>query len=318
MQLLMPLWTRILIWAVIALGVLTAAPNAFYSRIEPRNDAVIAIEKAAEAGQEATPEQLALAGTWPSYLPSALMNLGLDLRGGAHLLAEVKLADVYKQRMDILWPEARDALRDIRDTVGPVRREPSAPDVLRISISRPEGLTAAVDKLKGLSSSIVSLTGVGATDYEVVVDGAHIVMSLSDAEKAATDTRTMQQSLEIIRRRVDAAGTREPTIQRQGNDRIIIEVPGIGSAKELKDIIGTTAKLTFNTVVRRTTNASEEPGLGNVLLPDADVPTEFYVLEEAPVVTGEELTDAQPSFDQNNRPAVNFSFDVSGARKFGE
>ncbi len=317
MQLLMPLWTRILIWAVIALGVLTAAPNAFYSRIEPRNDAVAAIEKAAEAGQEATPEQLALADTWPSYLPSALMNLGLDLRGGAHLLAEVKLADVYKQRMDILWPEARDALRDIRDTVGPVRREPSAPDVLRISISRPEGLTAAVDKLKSLTSSIVSLTGVGATDYEVVVDGAHIVMTLSDAEKAATDTRTMQQSLEIIRRRVDAAGTREPTIQRQGNDRIIIEVPG-SSAKELKDIIGTTAKLTFNTVVRRTTNPNEEPGLGNVLLPDADVPTEFYVLEEAPVVTGEELTDAQPSFDQNNRPAVNFSFDVTGARKFGE
>ena len=318
MHLHTPLWTRIMIWALIALGVVTALPNAFYARIEPRNDAVAAIEKAAEAGQAATPEQLALAATWPSYLPSALMNLGLDLRGGAHLLAEVKLAEVYKQRMDILWPEARDALREIRDAVGPVRREPSAPDVLRISVSRPEGLTAAVDKLKGLASNIVSLTGVGATDYEVVLDGEHIVVSLSEAEKAATDTRTMQQSLEIIRRRVDAAGTREPTIQRQGTDRIVIEVPGIGSAKELKDIIGTTAKLTFNTVVRRTTNANEEPGLGNVLLPDADTPTEFYVLEEAPVVTGEELTDAQPSFDQNNRPAVNFSFDVTGARKFGE
>ncbi len=318
MHLHTPLWKRVMIWAVIALGVLTALPNAFYTRVETRNDAVEAIGKAVETGATATTEQVAVVATWPSYLPSALVNLGLDLRGGAHLLAEVKLADVYKQRMDSLWPEARDALRDLRDTVGTVRREPSAPDVLRISVSQPEGLPAAVEKLRGLASNVVSLTGVGATDIEVALDGQHIVINLSDAEKVATDTRTMQQSLEIIRRRVDAAGTREPTIQRQGTDRIVIEVPGIGSAKELKDIIGTTAKLTFNTVVRRTTNPNEEPGLRNILLPDAENPTEFYVLEQDPVVTGEELTNAQPSFDQNNRPAVNFTFDVTGARKFGE
>jgi preprotein translocase subunit SecD len=318
MHLHTPLWKRVMIWAVIALGVVMAMPNAFYSRVETRNDAVAAIEKAAETGAVATPEQVAVAQTWPSYLPSALVNLGLDLRGGAHLLAEVRLADVYKQRMDSLWPEARDALRDLRETVGTVRREPSAPDVLRISVSEPEGLPAAVEQLRGLASNVVSLTGVGATDIEVSLDGQQIVINLSEPEKVATDTRTMQQSLEIIRRRVDAAGTREPTIQKQGTDRIVIEVPGIGSAAELKAIIGTTAKLTFNTVVRRTSNPNEEPGLRNVLLPDAENPNEFYVLEEAPVVTGEELTDAQPSFDQNNRPAVNFKFDVTGARKFGE
>ncbi len=318
MQLQTPLWKSLMVWAVIAMAVVMAMPNLFYTQVEARNDAATAVEKAVEAGLPATPEQLALLDTWPSYLPTGLVNLGLDLRGGAHLLAEVKLADVYKQRMDTLWPDARDALREIRDAVGTVRREASAPDVLRVTISQPEGLPAALEKLQGLATNVVSLTGVGEKDINVVQDGQSIVLSLSDAEKLATDTRTMQQSLEIIRRRVDAAGTREPTIQRQGSDRIVIEVPGIGSAKELKDIIGTTAKLTFNAVVRRTSNANEQPGLNNILLPDADNPAEFYVLEAAPVVTGEELTDAQPAFDQNNRPAVNFSFDVGGARKFGE
>ncbi len=318
MQLHTPLWKRIFIWALVALGVTMAVPNLFYTQVETRNDAVVAVTEAAKAGQAVTPEQQAATESWPSWLPSSLVNLGLDLRGGAHLLAEVKLADVYKQKMNTLWPEARDALKEIRDTVGPVRREASEPDVLRISVSKPEGLPAAMEKLKGLASNVVSLTGVGETDINVVLDGQVIVISLSDAEKLATDNRTMQQSLEIIRKRVDAAGTREPSILRQGTDRILIEVPGIGSAEELKAIIGTTAKLTFNPVVRRTTNANEEPGLHNILLQDADNPAEFYVLDETPVVTGEELTDARPDFDQNNRPAVSFKFDGTGAVKFGE
>lgn len=320
MQLYTPLWKRLLIWAVVAFFVVMAAPNLFYSRVETHNDATTAIAKEVEKGGAATAEQTAALSVWPNFLPDNLVNLGLDLRGGAHLLAEVKVADVYKQRMDSLWPEARDALRDIRDQVGAVKREPSAPDVLRISISNPDGLPAALAKLQDLASNVVTLTGVGQKDLDVVQDGQAIQISLSDAEKAATDTRTMQQSLEIIRRRVDAAGTREPSIQRQGADRILIEVPGIGSAQELKAIIGTTAKLTFNTVVPggQTTNKDVNPGPGNVVLPDAERQGVYYVVEDTPVVTGEELTDAQPSFDQNNRPAVSFKFNVSGARKFGE
>jgi preprotein translocase subunit SecD len=128
----------------------------------------------------------------------------------------------------------------------------------------------------------------------------------------------MQQSLEIIRRRVDAAGTREPSIQRQGADRILIEVPGIGSAEELKAIIGTTAKLTFNTVIGQGSDKTANPGVGNLLLPASDQPDVFYTVDEVPVVTGDDLVDAQPSFDQNGRPAVSFRFDTSGARKFGD
>ncbi len=318
MQLETPLWKRLAIWAVVVVGLILAAPNLFYARVETHNDAATAIAKAAKLGVAATPEQQVALDQWPAWAPSSLVNLGLDLRGGAHLLAEVKLADVYKQRMDAFWPEARDALKDVRDATGPVKRKPSADGTLTITITNADGVAAALAKVQSLTSNVVSLTGAGQKDMNVVATGQDIVITLSDAEKAATDNRTMQQSLEIIRRRVDAAGTREPSIQRQGADRILIEVPGIGSAEELKAIIGTTAKLTFNTVVSTTTDKAAAPGLGNLLLPSADRPGEFVVVEEAPVVTGDDLVDAQPSFDQNGRPAVSFRFNTTGARKFGE
>jgi preprotein translocase subunit SecD len=165
---------------------------------------------------------------------------------------------------------------------------------------------------------VVSLTGVGQNDIDITADGLDIVIQLSEAEMTATDDRTIQQSLEIVRRRVDEVGTREPTIQRQGSDRILIQVPGIGSAAELKALIGTTAKLTFNPVIGRTTDAGASPGPRNLLLPSMDEPGSFYIVEETPVVSGEELVDAQPAFDQNNRPAVNFRFNPQGARAFGD
>jgi len=178
-------------------------------------------------------------------------------------------------------------------------------------------MAQALEATRALARPVQSLTGTGQND--IVVNGANdiITITLTDAEKQATDERTMQQSLEIIRRRIDEVGTREPTIQRQGSDRILIQVPGIGSAAELKAIIGTTAQLTFNPVVNRGANENAAPGLGNSLLPDAEAPGVFYIIETAPVVTGEQLVDAQPSFDQNGRPAVSFRFDTTGARKFG-
>lgn len=311
----MALWKRILIVLACVWGVMGALPNMFYAKVERHNDAALAIEA---AGGTATPDQAAALAEWPGYLPSSLMNLGLDLRGGAHLLAEVRVTDVYKSRMDALWPEARDALKDIRDQVGTVRKLKDADGVLRISIEKPEGLAAAVEAIQGLGGSVMSLTGVGQNTLVVTTEGADIVVQLSDAEKLATDQRTMQQSLEIIRRRVDEAGTREPTIQREGTDRILIQVPGIGSADELKKLIGKTAKLTFNTVIRTTTDAETRPGPGNVLLPAADEEGVFYIIEESPVVSGDDLVDSQPSFDQNSTPAVSFRFDTTGARKFGD
>jgi preprotein translocase subunit SecD len=307
------LWKKITIWALCFIGVAMAAPNAFYTKVEQHNDAVLELA----AGLPATSERQAAADQWPGWLPSSLVNLGLDLRGGAHLLAEVKVEEVYVARLDGMWGEVRDALRDQRDTVGTVRRQDSGPDELRVKISKPDQIAAAVQAVQSLARPVASLTGVGATDIEVRGEDGVVIVTLSDAEKIATDDRTVKQSLEIIRRRVDEVGTREPTIQRQGDRRILIQVPGIGSAEELKAIIGTTAKLAFHPVVRTTGESNANPGARNMLVPDLEDEALYYILEKSPVVTGEDLVDAQPSFDQNGQPAVSFRFDATGGRKFG-
>ncbi len=310
-----PLWKRILIWATVALGMVLAAPNLFYSRVEGHNDAA----KAVEAAGFATVEQQAALDQWPGWMPSGIVNLGLDLRGGAHLLAEVQMADVYKARMDGLWPQVRDVLRDARDQVGSVRRQAvQVPYELRVEIENEAGMAAAVEAVRTLASNVITLTGVGQSDIDVTAEGNVLIVQLSEAERDAVDQRTIQQSLEIIRTRVDTAGTREPTIQRQGADRILIQVPGIGSATELKALIGTTAKLSFNPVVRRGAAEDQTPGAGNISLPSMDEEGVWYTVEEVPVVSGEDLTNAKGDFDQNGRPAVSFQFDARGARAFGD
>ncbi|MGY6635404.1 MAG: protein translocase subunit SecD [Alkalilacustris sp.] len=309
-----PMWQRVMIWALVALGIIFAAPNLFYDRVERHNDALRAIESQGPSADLAAERAL-----WPDWLPSGIVNLGLDLRGGAHLLAEVQVADVYANRIDALWPEVRDALRDERATVGNIRRVPATDRAeLRVQISEAGGMDRALQVVRDLSRPVFSLGGGGSSDLEIRAEGDEIVVTLSAAERAATDDRTMQQSLEIIRRRVDEAGTREPTIQRQGDDRILIQVPGIGSAAELKALIGTTARLTFHHVEGTASDASEPPGPGNKIVPSADEPGRYYIMQTTPVVTGEQLVDAQPAFDQNNRPAVNFRFNAQGGRAFGE
>lgn len=307
------LWKRIVIIGLCALGLLLALPNAFYTRVESFNDATAALEKGVS-----TPENQANSTLWPSFLPSDIVNLGLDLRGGAHLLAEVKVADVYAQRMKSLWPEVRDILRKERATVGTIRLQDAPAGELRVKISNPSAMAQAIEFVSVLSQPIVSLNAVGQKDLVVTGQGDTLIVTLSEAEKVATDARTLQQSLEIVRRRIDEVGTREPTIQRQGNDRILIQVPGIGSAAELKALIGTTAQLTFQHVIGQTGDPDAAAGAGNEVVPSLDREGVYYILDAAPVVSGEDLVDAQPSFDQNGRPAVNFRFDPTGARKFGD
>ncbi len=306
-------WQRVTIFGLVALGLIFALPNAFYNRVEVHNDALLAVE----AGQ--SPDELTeqLSG-WPGFLPSGLVNLGLDLRGGAHLLAEVQLEQVYISRMDSLWPSVRDALRDVRDSAGTVRRVDAPDGELRVRISQPAGMDQALVAVRALSQPLTTLTGVGQSTLDVTSTDDIITIQLSEAEQLATNDRTMAQSLEIIRRRVDEAGTREPTIQRQGDDRILIQVPGIGSATELKELIGTTAQLSFNAVVGRTSDADDPPGARNFVAPSVDEDGVYYILQKTPVVTGEELTDAQPAFDRNGRPAVSFRFNPTGARQFGD
>ena len=128
-------------------------------------------------------------------------------------------------------PFGRDALVFIRDQVGFIERLDTAPEgTLEIRIQNADAMEAAISAVRGIAQPVVSLSGLGATDIVVSGQGNVIRLELSDEEKLASDERTVQQSLEIIRRRIDEVGTREPTIQRQGTDRILIQVPGIGSA----------------------------------------------------------------------------------------
>ena len=183
----MELWKRLTILFVCLAGLAFALPNAFYTRAERHNDAVTAVER----GAVSTPEIEADIAAWPDFLPSGVVNLGLDLRGGAHLLAEVQLEDVYEARLEGYWTEVRDALRDLRETVGTIRRQDGTPGTLVVRISEPAGLQAAVDAVRALAQPIVSLTGVGQSDIEVSGSGDLITVTLSEAERAATDDRTM-------------------------------------------------------------------------------------------------------------------------------
>jgi preprotein translocase subunit SecD len=305
------LWKRIVIWGLCALGLILAMPNGFYSRVEGYNDA----QKLVKLGQDVPTD----APSWPSYFPSGLVNLGLDLRGGAHLLAEVQVEDVYAARMKALWPALRKSLKAERPTIGTIReQDDSASDEIRIQISKPEAMGKAMEVARSHSITGTSVTGVVGSDLEISSEGDVLIVALSDAERADSDKRTVKQALEIIRRRIDEVGTREPTIQRQGTDRILIQVPGIGSAEELKDLIGTTAQLTFQPVETSTNDAETAVEYGKELLPSMADEGLYYILESAPVVTGEDLVKALPSFDQNGRPAVDFQFNTSGAIRFGD
>ncbi|MEO0665409.1 MAG: protein translocase subunit SecD, partial [Pseudomonadota bacterium] len=173
-------WKRVLIWAVVLGGLLLALPNGFYERVEASNDA----EARIEAGFESQ-ENLDAAGAWPSFLPSGLVNLGLDLRGGAHLLAEVRLEEVYETRLEGFWPELRNALRPERETVGTIRLQESTGNDLRVRISQEEGMARAMEIARSLATPLQTLTGALQTDIDVSSDGDILIVRLSEAEQQA-------------------------------------------------------------------------------------------------------------------------------------
>mgnify|MGYP001187131994 FL=1 len=301
-----PLWKILLILMPCLWGIYSFSPHFFYSQVEKYND----LKK---SGLVETQKPLLESQLWYDWAPSDLVNLGLDLRGGAHVLVEVNLEDVYSERIQNFWPEIRKNLRAIRNEVGSFSQEVSAlNDSLIITISKKEGIEKAVSFLnKELFSKKNILEILKFEDNKIKV-------SFDEQEKRKIDNQTMDQSLEIIRRRVDEAGTREPTIQKQGSRRILIQVPGLGSAEELLQLIGRTAKLTFHPVIKNSVSCEKKPTITTIIIENFDDINNCLELEKKFVVSGSQLTNAQPSFDQNNRPAVSFQFNPVGGRKFGE
>ena len=301
-----PLWKILLILIPCLWGIYSFSPHFFYSQVEKYND----LKK---SGLVETQKPLLESQLWYDWAPSDLVNLGLDLRGGAHVLVEVNLEDVYSERLQNFWPEIRKNLRAIRNEVGSFSQEVSAlNDSLIITISKKGGIEKAISFLNKELSSKNSILEI------LRFENNKIKVSFDEQQKRKIDNQTMDQSLEIIRRRVDEAGTREPTIQKQGSRRILIQVPGLGSAEELLQLIGRTAKLTFHPVIKNSVSCEKKPGITSIIVENFDDIDNCLELEKKFVVSGSQLTNAQPSFDQNNRPAVSFQFNPVGGRKFGE
>ncbi|MBU92861.1 MAG: protein translocase subunit SecD, partial [Rhodobiaceae bacterium] len=252
----------------------------------------------------------------PKIIPHKQINLGLDLRGGSHLLVEVQSSVRASERMDDLYDEIRMELRRNKISLSDIAQSNNQ---IKITLSDDGFKGDLIDIIESLSQNVRGQLGSGqlANELEIIeqIDGSIIV---SMTEEALNDLlrRSVDQSIEIIRRRIDELGTKEPTIQRQGNSRILIQVPGLDDPKRLKDLLGTTAKMTFHLI---------DPFYdgGNVSRSSMQLKhannESTYVVERRSIIGGENLVDAQPGFDsQTNQPIVNFRFDGQGSRKFGK
>jgi preprotein translocase subunit SecD len=278
-------WKIVLICAVCALGVLLTIPNL----VSP-----------------ATLDRL------PAIIPHKQIALGLDLRGGSYLLLQVDVAAAERERLNSLIDNVRNALLDAN--IGYTGLAVKG-DAIVFKIRQPERIDDARQALAKIDPDLVTT---------IAADGS----GSAQFSTAATEQRRRQavdQSIEIIRRRIDETGTKEPTIEREGEDRILVQLPGIDNPERVKALLGRTAKLTFQLV---DTGASLEDARsghlppGDEILPAAESDRarygpSAYVVKKRVIVGGDMLVDAQPTF-QNNEPVVSFRFDAEGARRFGD
>ncbi len=240
----------------------------------------------------------------PNFLPKDKVTLGLDLRGGSHLVLEVDSSGLVREHIQGLLGQARQQLRREKIPMT-LRRTDSA---VFVTLQSRDDADRAMPLLRQLANPVGNL---GATDIEFArPQPTQIVMTLNkegirDRVNAATE-----QSLEIIRRRIDQIGVAEPTIQRAGADRIVVQLPGVQDPTRIRELLGSTAKLTFHLM--------GEPGsIGSRTLPGAD-DNQQYTIQDLIAMAGDRLSDARAGFDQQGRPAINFRLDTVGARQFGD
>jgi preprotein translocase subunit SecD len=257
--------------------------------------------------------------SWPRWVPRTQLTLGLDLRGGAHLLLAMEVADVRKDWLNTLRDDARRRLREAKIPVAAVGITNNA---VQVRLAKPEDTDAAVKALSGLIQQTGNiLLGTTVTDLEVTKgDGGVIRLAPTEAGLQHRISSAISAAIETVRRRVDAMGTTEPNIVRQGSSRILVQVPGLQDTAQLKELIGKTARLSFHEVHPTMTpeEARQRPPTGYRVFESDDREEGAQLLNETPVVRGDELVDAQPAFDQRtNEPIITFRFNNAGARKFG-
>jgi preprotein translocase subunit SecD len=254
---------------------------------------------------------------WPSWAQRHIV-LGLDLQGGSSLLLEV---DVNAVRKDKLQAISDDVLRILRQNRIQFTGRAIKGNSVEVRITRDSDIENAVSKLRELSQPVSSVMGsTGQRSVDISESGGLITLTPSEPALLERVRQTVDQSIQIIERRVNELGLVEPIIQRQGASRILVQVPGLQDPSRLKEIIGKTAKLDFRMVDLSMTPeqalASHPPADSEIL--DGEGGSK-YVVEKRALVSGGDLVDAQPGFDQRNgQPIVNFRFNSAGARKFAE
>jgi len=245
----------------------------------------------------------------PDWLPHKQVSLGLDLQGGSHLLLEVDSQAVIREYLESIVDTMRIELRKARIRYSGLG---VTEDGTKVTIKDSEKVDEARALLREIDPSAQATTS-----------GDQVILTLT--KQAIRDRRTsaVQQSIEIVRRRVDETGTREPTIQRQGEDRILVQLPGVDDPDRIKRLLGKTAKMSFHLVDQRNSVESAMAGRippGSWLLPsdDKDEQGRMYLIRKRVMVSGDTLIDSQPSYDsRTSEPVVNFRFDTAGAKRFG-
>src|SRR3954465_11104426 len=258
--------------------------------------------------------------TWPVWAQRHLV-LGLDLQGGSYLLLEVDSNYVKKEKLDQVRDDVPRVLREAKiGYTGLVGRT----DYVEVRISKDTDAPTALTKLRELSQPLGGLLGSSGQRSLEVSDAGGGLIRLVVPQAAITDRirQTIEQSIQIVERRINQLGTVEPLIQRQGTDRILVQVPGLQDPTELKRILGTTAKMEFRMVDPSISPDQAQQGrvpAGSEVLMSEASPKVPYVVKTQVLVSGADLTDAQPGFDQRtNEPIVNFKFNSSGSRKFAQ
>jgi len=253
---------------------------------------------------------------WPSFIPSARINLGLDLAGGSQLLLEADTGDVAKHRLETMEETIRVGMRRMSPPIE-IGETSIAGGRLTFMVRDPARLDAAVEFARAQTQPV----GLGPRDWNVsVVDGNRIVMVPTQAGLDNALDSAMATTREVVYNRVDPDGTKEVTVIRQGDRRILVQVPGLQNPEGLKALIGKTARLDFKLVDQNADPALVAQGRappGSQALPYPETGRRIAVKRRA-IVTGDQLVDAKQAFDQNNRPAVSITFDSKGGRAFAK
>jgi preprotein translocase subunit SecD len=258
--------------------------------------------------------------SWPKWAQRHIV-LGLDLQGGSHLLLAVDTKAVRKEMLEALRDDARRVLREARiGYTGLLVRGTS----VEVRVREPGQIDQALAKLRTLSQPLGGILGsTGDRNVDISNDGNLMRLTVTTPAIVERVRQAVDQSIQIIERRVNELGTVEPLIAREGSDRILVQVPGLQDPTRLKALLGKTAKLDFRMV---DSAVSPEQAQQGQLPPDDEIlhgtgreAAQTYVVEKRVLVSGADLTDAQPGFDsRTNEPVVNFRFNTSGARKFAE